>query len=253
MISKIKFFVSIITILVIVNACGDGPTLKDIPTEDQQIEKPTKEGDLRSTSLEDIHLVEVKEIIPSTKYVYLKVSEGNKEFWIATGIKDIQLGKKYVYKGALYKSNFESKELNRVFDEIYLVSNLLPDNHGAGTEKLKSTKNEKLAYPSKTKIDQSVKIEGSMKISDLVADPKKYEGQTIQLSGECIKINLNIMKMNWIHIQDGSQNDYDLVITTNQIVLADEFITIQAVVSLNKDFGAGYKYDLILENGVIIE
>ena len=29
-------------------------------------------------------------------------------------------------------------------------------------------------------------------------------------------------------------------------------ITIKATVTLNKDFGAGYKYDLILENGIII-
>ena len=206
-----------------------------------------------TSSLDDIHLVEVMEIIPATKYVYLKVKEGNNEFWIATGIKDIQLGKKYVYKGALYYSNFESKALNRVFDEIYLVSYLLPDNHGTGTDEVKSAENDKLTYPSKTKIDKSLKIKGSMKISDLVADPKKYEGQTVQISGECVKINQNIMKMNWIHIKDGSQNDYDLVITSNQIVLVDEFITIQAVVTLNKDFGAGYKYDLILENGVIIE
>ena len=37
------------------------------------------------------------------------------------------------------------------------------------------------------------------------------------------------------------------------MVLVDEFITIKAVVTLDKDFGAGYHYDLILENGVIVE
>ena len=61
------------------------------------------------------------------------------------------------------------------------------------------------------------------------------------------------MNRNWIHLQDGSKNDYDLVITSDTFVPEGKIITIQALVSLNRDFGAGYSYDLILENGTIIE
>ena len=60
------------------------------------------------------------------------------------------------------------------------------------------------------------------------------------------------MGRNWIHIKDGSKDDYDLVITSNTFVKEGSMITIKATVTLNKDFGAGYKYDLILENGIII-
>jgi len=90
-------------------------------------------------------------------------------------------------------------------------------------------------------------------ISDLVADPKKFEGKKIHLKGKCVKINANIMGLHWIHFQDGTKDDYDLVITSKTLVKQGSTVTISAVVVLNKDFGAGYNYDLILEEGKVIE
>ena len=84
-------------------------------------------------------------------------------------------------------------------------------------------------------------------------NPEKYDGQTIQVSGICMKVNPNIMNRNWIHITDGSQDDYDLTITSSELFAEGTVITMQATVALNKDFGAGYRYDLILENGVLIK
>jgi hypothetical protein len=53
------------------------------------------------------------------------------------------------------------------------------------------------------------------------------------------------MNRNWIHLKDGSMDDYDLVVTSNEDVPVGSKVTIQADVVLNKDFGAGYKYELI--------
>ena len=61
------------------------------------------------------------------------------------------------------------------------------------------------------------------------------------------------MNRNWIHIKDGSKDDFDLVITTEAYIPEGATFTIKAMVSLNKDFGAGYKYDLILENGEVVK
>ena len=104
-----------------------------------------------------------------------------------------------------------------------------------------------------THTEKAIVHKGTIKISDLVSDPKKYEGHTVQLSGKCVKVNPNIMNLNWIHLQDGSKDDFDMVITTNTFVPEGKLITIRAVVSLNRDFGAGYKYDLILENGTLVQ
>ena len=194
----------------------------------------------------ELHTVIVNEIIPTSNYTYLKVTEKEKQFWIAVNKADAKVGETYYYVGGDLKTNFTSKALDRVFNELYLVGNLVSSNHGNMSEITSS--NETAKIETKT-----VPTQGSIKIADLVNNPKQYEGQKVQIDGVCTKINLGIMNRNWIHLKDGSKDDYDLVVTSNEEVAIGSKVTIKADVILNKDFGAGYKYDLILENGILVK
>jgi hypothetical protein len=60
------------------------------------------------------------------------------------------------------------------------------------------------------------------------------------------------MNRNWIHLQDGSRNAFDFVVTTAQPLPVGHTVTLEGVLSVDRDFGAGYKYDVILENGQTI-
>ncbi|MFK5880047.1 MAG: hypothetical protein QM478_11215 [Flavobacteriaceae bacterium] len=206
----------------------------------------------------DLHTVIVNEILPTSKYVYLNVNEGDKQFWIATRSKKVNVGETYYYSGGLLKTNFESKEHNRVFEKVYLVSKLVVANHGnnQGAKTDNNTKKEQnhpVDKVSQTRPTNVTSQEGSITIAELVKNPKKYEGQTVQLTGVCTKINAGIMNRNWIHLNDGTNDDFDLVITSEEFVPEGSKITIKAVVVLNKDFGAGYNYDLILEKGELVK
>ena len=77
----------------------------------------------------DLHKVEVLELLPSDSYVYMQVSENDKFFWIAARPSDYHLDSTYYYNEALLKTEFKSKQLNRVFDSIYLVTNLVRELH----------------------------------------------------------------------------------------------------------------------------
>jgi hypothetical protein len=209
-----------------------------------------------AVNTDDLHTVTVKEILKTPKYIYLNVTEKKERFWIATRVQDVKVGETYYYKGGLLKTNFESKEYNRVFDKIYLVSNIVSSKHSSNQKINESNiKNELPAKKPEYTLNKSNKIEvkGSLKIAKLVANPKSYEGKMIQLSGKCVKINPNIMGKNWIHLQDGSKNEYDLVITSDTFVKEGTVLTLKGKVTLNKDFGAGYKYDLIVEDAVIVK
>ncbi len=208
---------------------------------------------------EGLHKVVVKEVLPTSKYVYLNVNEGDKQFWIATGKMEAKVGETYFYKGGLLKTNFESKAYNRVFETVYLVTNLVAEKHGNTAAKVTIDEYSEVKQKTPTKVaiethtDKEIQHKGSIKISELIANQKKYEGKTIQLTGVCTKINAGIMDRNWIHLKDGSKDDFDLVITSDLFVPEGSSITIKALVTLDKDFGAGYRYDLILENGVLIK
>jgi len=267
MTQKFSSYFFIILLLACITACNNGPkvitpTSNSGNTENEGIFTPdpatrvipnptTKVGN-------ELHKVVVEEVLPTARYVYLRVKEGEEEFWIATRKAEIKKGEVYFYRGGLLKTNFESKEYNRIFDEIYLISNLVSEDHSKHiTASAKSGSNAKKEIVVKedipTHTEKTVVHKGTIKISDLVNDPEKYEGHTVQLSGICVKVSPNIMGRNWIHLQDGSKDDFDMVITSNTFVPEGKQITIRAVVSLNRDFGAGYKYDLILENGTLVQ
>ncbi|SRX72407.1 GW dipeptide domain-containing protein [Aequorivita antarctica] len=252
-------------------ACNNGPkviTSNETPSakydsgifseeDNQTIEAPMESGGFT----ENLHTVVVSKILPTEKYIYLNVTEGGKQFWIATGKQEVNVGDTYFYRDGLLKTNFESKEYKRVFDTIYLVSKFVPKNHGGNTGNLTAnfaegnSKNPQLSQKETipTHTEEIKQHKGSIKIAELVANPSAYEGKTVQITGKVVKVNPNIMDRNWIHLQDGSKNDFDLVVTSNTFVPEGKIITIRAEVGLNRDFGAGYRYDLILENGTIIE
>ncbi len=207
--------------------------------------KTTINSEIPNNPISNMHKITVLEVLPTDKYVYLKVTENNEEFWIATGKKEVHKGEIYYYKNGLLKTNFESKEYNRVFDKIYLVSNIVSDDHSR-KEKIKTTVNK-----PQVKLED-IEREGSEKIANIVNNPKKFNGKIVQISGVCTKLNPNIMGRNWIHLSDGSMDDFDMVVTSDISIPVGHIVTMQGTVVLDKDFGAGYRYAIIIENGQLI-
>ncbi len=210
--------------------------------------------DFNKTLPENFHTIKVNEILPTEKYVYLNVNEGSDNYWVAVRSMDVKIGETYYFKDGLLKTNYESKEYNKIFERVYLVSNLVAaKNHGTNeliiqnSKVINSAKQDIEMHTEKVKPQQGV-----TKISELVANPKSFEGKTVIISGICTKVNPNIMNRNWIHVKDGSQDNYDLVITSDTFIPEGKSFTMKAIVVLNKDFGAGYIYDLLLEQGELV-
>jgi hypothetical protein len=60
-----------------------------------------------------------------------------------------------------------------------------------------------------------------------------------------------IMNRNWIHIQDGTGDQLDLTVTTTENIALGSVVTLKGTIALDKDFGAGYRYDIIMEGAVV--
>jgi hypothetical protein len=80
-------------------------------------------------------------------------------------------------------------------------------------------------------------------------------GQTIKAQGNVVKVNNNIMGRNFVHVQDGSgKADADtnnLVVTSKQTANVGDKVAISGVVVVNRDFGSGYSYPLLIEEASI--
>jgi hypothetical protein len=70
-----------------------------------------------------------------------------------------------------------------------------------------------------------------------------------------VKFVSNVMGRNWFHLQDGTgeKGSNDLTITANVKVTAGvgDTVTVRGKVMLNRDFGSGYRYDLLIVDGKI--
>jgi hypothetical protein len=92
-------------------------------------------------------------------------------------------------------------------------------------------------------------------IAKLFGDRRAYEGKVIKVKGQVTKYNGGIMGRNWVHIQDGteSRDGFDLTVTTDITVAVGEIITFEGKITLDKDFGYGYSYNVLMEEGKSIK
>ena len=235
-----------------ITACKQGPNI----TEPLPIESSLASSNENVVS--EVREITVVEAIPSIKYLYIQAKENNRNYWIATGPTEVEVGAKYYYNEALIMYNFESQEMERIFDTIYLVTQLVPESHGKALTinnpkdfktVNKSGENDEEVSNDNTPVNKVTKIS----IVQLLADPGKFKNQTVEISGTCTKINMGIMGKNWIHLKDHKNREGSVVVTSEESAAPGDTLTIQAQVSLNRDFGAGYRYDILLENGILIE
>ncbi len=90
-------------------------------------------------------------------------------------------------------------------------------------------------------------------IEKLYAGKDRLKGQRIQISGKVVKVNNGIMGKNFIHIQDGTgpAGTNDLTVTTQDVVHVGDRVVVTGLVTVARDFGAGYSYPLILEEATV--
>lgn len=79
-------------------------------------------------------------------------------------------------------------------------------------------------------------------------------GQMVSAQGKVVKVNNGIMKRNFVHVQDGTgdANTNNLVVTSKQTARVGDQVTISGVVVINRDFGGGYAYPLLIEDASIV-
>jgi predicted RNA-binding protein len=99
------------------------------------------------------------------------------------------------------------------------------------------------------------KAEGGITIAELFSNKKDYSGKVVRIKGKVTKVNPAIMEKNWIHLQDGTiyEGEFDLTVTADILPEAGSIVTIEGKVALDKDFGYGYSYPVLLEEAKIIQ
>ena len=98
------------------------------------------------------------------------------------------------------------------------------------------------------------KAEGGKTVAEVFAEKDALAGQPVTFRGKVVKANPDIMGKNWLHVRDGSgaEGTNDLTITTaGTLPNVGDTVVVTGNVSLNKDFGMGYAYDVLIEDAQV--
>lgn len=219
--------------------------------------------------------VVVQEVLQVTQYTYARVLVDGKEVWLAGPKSELKKGERVNFSGGMEMKNFKSKELDRTFDSIFFINSFadqpeaadmaamaeagtMANPHGkggmgtSGGEGGMGTPQRPALTPQQLTIEKAA---GGITVAELYANPKAFDQKSVTIRGKVVKVNEGIMDRNWLHLQDGTRHgeDFDLTVTSTESAQTDETITVRGKIALNKDFGYGYSYKILLEEARIIE
>jgi hypothetical protein len=195
------------------------------------------------------HGVTIAEVLQTPNYTYLQVKENDQQFWIAVVAAEYKPGDSLYYSRAMEMKDFKSKELNRTFPSIFFVDD--------ASKQLRAPVQQP-ATPQKVAIKRWSEVSvtppaGGITIANLYENPGNFAGKKVIIRGVVVRYNSQIMNKNWVHIQDGTDfaEKFDLTVTTTDSVTVGKQATFSGTISLNKDFGAGYYYDVMMEEAKV--
>lgn len=222
----------------------------------------------------------VLETMDAGGYTYVLVEHGKEKTWVASRAFAVQKGDEVQVPGGWVMKDFESTTLERKFEWILFAPRVSNPNRStpdaaapvvvanpastpalpSGHPPLSDNSGPLAAYPHPKVAAAPIEIpkdlrppQGGQKISEYLKDPKKFTGRTIAVRGMVVKYSDHILGRNWLHVRDGSgpEGSSDLVITTKQEVAAGDLVTARGKLSRDRDFGAGYRFAVLLEDAEV--
>ncbi len=200
----------------------------------------------------------VLEAIDAGTYTYVRLKAEDQEFWAAITARPVEIGKTYVFAEGMMMKDFESKQLGKTFDSVMFIQDFGELSAAKNEAPASGFKQSDPHSHTKTRMHQQIEVQpakGGETIAGIFDNLGNLGGNKVTVRGQVVKISKNIMNRNWIHIQDGTKSGkyYDLTITTYDPVnfSIGDVVTFTGILSVDKDFGAGYRYDAIVENASV--
>ncbi len=213
----------------------------------------------------------VLETLDAAGYTYLHLKTDQGEIWAAVPKAAVKKGSEVTIVNPVVMEGFESKTLKRKFDRIIFGSMAggagapegfapLAPGHGTPKENQGAVAGPHAglanapAEAGKVKVKKAEGAEGRT-VAEIFAGKASLKDKSVVVRGKVVKYNPGIMGKNWIHLRDGSgsreKKDDDLTVTTLDTAAVGDIILVKGTVHLDRDFGAGYTYPVIIEDGKV--
>jgi hypothetical protein len=226
----------------------------------------------------------VLEKLDAPPYSYLKLQTASGEAWAAVPKAEVAAGAEVTVAGAVPMQKWESKTLNRTWDLVYFgtlggapAPGGMPPAMGGGAapapamgaggtpppamgggapmgpEGMAAAHAAAAAGPADVGDVKVSKASGAdaRTVAEAWAQRTTLKEKPIAIRGKVVKFNQGIMGKNWVHLRDGTGTagkDNDITVTTNDVVQVGDVVVAKGTLRVDKDFGAGYAYPVIVED-----
>lgn len=233
----------------------------------------------------------IAETLDSAGFTYVRLVTDKGDKWVVVRQTPLKKGAPLTITVNMVADKFESKSLKKSFDKLVfgeiegaapppqtasmptaMPTGMMSPHAGAqpspqpGAEPpvqamnamMKAQHSGMAAGPADNAPISVAKAEGenAKTVAEIwAARATTHDGQPVVVRGKVVKFLSGIMGKNWIHVRDGSgsheKGDNDITITTNDTVAVGSVVLVSGVLHVNKDFGAGYSYPVIIEEAKV--
>ncbi|TAN40982.1 MAG: DNA-binding protein [Nitrospirae bacterium] len=197
----------------------------------------------------------VVQTMNSGGYTYVQLESGKEKIWVAVTEAKITKGQVVSFKPGAVMEDFESKTLKRKFDRIVFSDGLVTPGGAAAEAKPTGSKDKAVKTKEKIKVEKA-EAANAYTVEDLFKNKATLQHKNVTVKGKVVKVSPGIMQRTWVHIQDGTgdakKGTHNLVTTSTAepIPVVGDMVTMTGTFFKDKDFGSGYKYDIIVENAI---
>jgi hypothetical protein len=167
----------------------------------------------------------------------------------------MEVGEKVSFPAGMEMRDFQSNTLNKTFDSIYFVSSFGKgvDAHAQGAPTMPPGHPDISKGATDVDLSAIPKAEGGLTIDEIWSKRSDLAGTDVVVRGRVVKVTSGVMGRNWLHIRDGSGADgtNDLTVTTSQSAKVGDLVLVSGKAAVDKDFGAGYQYGILLEDASV--
>ncbi len=198
------------------------------------------------------HAAKVLEHFNASNYTYLRVEENDKEYWMAVPQLPVEVDEMVYYSKSMEMKNFHSESLKRDFPSILFVQDISKTIAPANQNPMGDNPHVKGITLQKEEISIEPAA-GGKTVAQILDQKETLNGKAVSVKGKVTKFNGGILDKNWIHIQDGTNTngEFDLLVTSKDVAQVGDIIIVKGKVALNKDFGAGYSYKILIEDASV--
>ena len=242
-----KQFIMLLAVLALAIGCQEkAPKAEKQPVQQKSVVDESGGGGFIGT---------VADTIKVERYTYVQVDTGKEKIWAATPAFSGKVGDTVVVPDGLVMKNFHSNTLNRDFELVHFVGAI---SSGDGDQDFTQLPQMPPGHPpmgvesSKPQVDVSgvERAKDGKTVAEIFAAKEDLAGKQVLVRGKVVKFLPEIMGKNWLHLQDGSGSEgtNDLTVTTTAMAEVGDLVLVNGKVSVNRDFGYGYTYEVLLED-----